>query len=178
MSFCFIVIFNKLFAFLWVRLLTCNFYDCLWISSLNSMQIYVWSVNWCVCASVCFSPASSLARGCSLTLQLYIKPKTQVKVYVSVPFKDLSLSSHPATAVTSSNNSVYIWGCMGTCVTRSWALRMDWVGKKHLQFQEFQLVTKVVFVSKFNVWFCICITTNTLVYIWAHALIKCYTHQI
>lgn len=53
---------------------------CLWISSLNSMQIYVWSVNWCVCASVCFSPASSLARGCSLTLQLYIKPKTQVKV--------------------------------------------------------------------------------------------------
>lgn len=164
MSFCFIVIFNKLFAFLWVRLLTCNFYDCLWISSLNSMQIYVWSVNWCVCASVCFSPASSLARGCSLTLQLYIKPKTQVKVYVSVPFKDLSLSSHPATAVTSSNNSVYIWGCMGTCVTSP--------------MKEFQLATKVVFVSKFNVWFCICITTNTLVYIWAHALIKCYTHQI
>lgn len=54
------------------------------------------------------------------------KPKWK---YVSVPFKDLSLSSHPATAVTSSNNSVYIWGCMGTCVTRSWALRMDWVGK-------------------------------------------------
>lgn len=89
-------------------------------------------MNWCVCASVCFSPASSLARGCSLTLQLYIKPKTQVKVYVSVPFKDLSLSSHPATAVTSSNNSVYIWGCMSTCVTRSWALRMDWVGKKNI----------------------------------------------
>lgn len=65
-------------------------------------------MNWCVCASVCFSPASSLARGCSLTLQLYIKPKTQVKVYVSVPFKDLSLSSHPATAVTSSNNSVHL----------------------------------------------------------------------
>lgn len=105
-------------------------------------------MNWCVCASVCFSPASSLARGCSLTLQLYIKPKTQVKVYVSVPFKDLSLSSHPATAVTSSNNSVYIWGCMSTCVTRSWALRMDWVGKKTSPMKEFQLATKVVFLCQ------------------------------